>query len=87
MTNYEIVGDWRIRINGMEHGVPHVHVIFRDGSRVSVAIETGEVLAVRAGFEKPGPTGPWYRLFWRHPSNKKPHRVGHVRAPGQVGLL
>ena len=45
MTNYDIVGDWRIRINGMEHGVPHVHVIFRDGSRVSVAIETGEVLA------------------------------------------
>jgi hypothetical protein len=45
MTNYEAVGDWRIRINGMEHGVPHVHVIFRDGSRVSVAIETGEVLA------------------------------------------
>lgn len=45
MTNYEVVGDWRIRINGMEHGVPHVHVIFRDGSRVSVAIETGEVLA------------------------------------------
>lgn len=45
MTNYDIVGDWRIRINGMEHGVPHVHVISRDGSRVSVAIETGEVLA------------------------------------------
>ncbi|MBV2263402.1 MAG: DUF4160 domain-containing protein [Thauera sp.] len=45
MTNYDIVGDWRIRINGMEHGAPHVHVIFRDGSRVSVAIETGEVLA------------------------------------------
>ena len=45
MINYDIVGDWRIRINGMEHGVPHVHVISRDGSRVSVAIETGEVLA------------------------------------------
>lgn len=40
MTNYEIVGDWRIRINGNEHGIPHVHVLFRDGSRVSVAIET-----------------------------------------------
>ena len=25
MINYDIVGDWRIRINGMEHGVPHVH--------------------------------------------------------------
>ena len=45
MTNYDIVGDWRIRINGMEHGVPHVHVTFRDGSRVSVAIKPAEVLA------------------------------------------
>ena len=44
MTHYDIVGDWRTRINGMEHGVPHVHVTFREGSRVSVAIETGEVL-------------------------------------------
>lgn len=44
MTNYDPVGDWRIRINGNEHGVPHVHVLFKDGSRVSVAIETGEVL-------------------------------------------
>lgn len=53
MINYDIVGDWRIRINGMEHGVPHVHVIFRDGSRVSVAIETGEVLAdIRANKAK-----------------------------------
>jgi hypothetical protein len=31
----------------MEHGVPHVHVEFRDGSRVSVAIATREVLAGR----------------------------------------
>lgn len=45
MTNYETVGDWRIRINGNEHGVPHVHVSFKDGSRVSVAIETCEILA------------------------------------------
>lgn len=45
MTNYQIIQDWRIRINGNEHGVPHVHVLFKDGSRASVAIETGEVLA------------------------------------------
>lgn len=45
MTNYPTTGDWRIRINNMEYGVPHVHVEFRDGSRVVVAIETGEVLA------------------------------------------
>lgn len=45
MTNYETIGDWRIRINGNEHGVPHVHVLFRDGSRVSVAIETRAVLS------------------------------------------
>lgn len=45
MTNYESSGDWRIRINGNEHGAPHVHVLFKDGSRVSVAIETREVLA------------------------------------------
>ncbi|MDD2712420.1 MAG: DUF4160 domain-containing protein [Simplicispira sp.] len=45
MTIYKISGDWRIKINGMEHGVPHVHVEFSDGSRVVVAIETGAVLA------------------------------------------
>ena len=45
MTTYTPTNDWRIRINGNEHGVPHVHVEFRDGNRVSVAIATGEVLA------------------------------------------
>ncbi|OCX70734.1 MULTISPECIES: hypothetical protein [Acidithiobacillus] len=42
MTNYSVGDDWRIRINGREqHPLPHVHVQFRDGSRVSLAIETG----------------------------------------------
>lgn len=45
MTTYPSTNDWRIRINGMEHGVPHVHVEFRDGSRVAVDIATGAVLA------------------------------------------
>lgn len=45
MTTYPPISDWRIRINGMEHGVPHVHVEFRDGSRVVVAIATGAALA------------------------------------------
>lgn len=45
MTAYKPIDDWRIRINGNEHGVPHVHVEFRDGSRVSVAIATRKVLA------------------------------------------
>lgn len=45
MTNYDPTGDWRIRINGNEHGVPHVHVLFKDGSRVSVAIKTRAVLS------------------------------------------
>lgn len=45
MTNYEPIGDWRIRINGNEHGVPHVHVLFKDGQRVSVTIETRVVLS------------------------------------------
>lgn len=45
MTTYPPVTDWRIRINGMEHGIPHVHVEFRDGYRVVVAIETRAVLA------------------------------------------
>ncbi|MDX9945583.1 MAG: DUF4160 domain-containing protein [Azonexus sp.] len=45
MTTYPPISDWRIKINGMEHGVPHVHVEFRDGSRVVVAIETCEILA------------------------------------------
>lgn len=45
MTNYPPRGDWRIRINGLEHGEPHVHVEFRDGHRVVVAIESCRVLA------------------------------------------
>ncbi|MFA7243142.1 MAG: hypothetical protein WC091_23795 [Sulfuricellaceae bacterium] len=45
MTNYEPISDWRIRINGNEHGVPHVHGLFKDGSRVSVAIETRAALS------------------------------------------
>ena len=45
MTTHPPITDWRIRINGMEHGVPHVHFEFRDGQRVAVAIETGELLA------------------------------------------
>lgn len=45
MTTYPPINDWRIRINGMEHGIPHVHVEFRDGHRVVVAIETRAVLA------------------------------------------
>ncbi len=36
---------WAIRVNGDEpHPLPHVHVGFRDGSRVSVCIATGLVL-------------------------------------------
>lgn len=45
MTNYETISDWRIRINGNEHGIPHVHVLFKDGSRVSVAIKTRATLS------------------------------------------
>jgi hypothetical protein len=45
MTNYEPINDWYIRINGQEHGTPHVHVIFRDGWKVSVAITNGAILA------------------------------------------
>ncbi len=45
MTVFQSAFDWRIRINGTEHGEPHVHVEFRDGSRVSVAISTRRVLA------------------------------------------
>jgi hypothetical protein len=49
MTTYPPVDDWRIRINGREpHPLPHVQ--FRDGSRVSLAIETGELLS---GFVTP----------------------------------
>lgn len=43
ITTYPQRNDWRIRINGNEHGVPHVHVQLCDGSRVS--IKTREVLA------------------------------------------
>lgn len=43
--------DWRIRINGGEtHSLAHVSVEFRDGMRVSVAIES---LAVLSGGVRP----------------------------------
>lgn len=37
--------DWRIRVNGNEYGIPHVHVEFRDGYRCSVAIDSRQILA------------------------------------------
>jgi hypothetical protein len=51
MTTAHGENDWKIRINcGEEHPVPHVHVIFRDGSRVSVALDS---LAILAGGVRP----------------------------------
>ena len=51
MMTYPPVDDWRVRINGREpHPLPHVHVQFRNGSRVSLAIEIGELLS---GFVTP----------------------------------
>jgi len=45
MTNYSVGDDWRVRINGREqHPLLHVHMQFRDGFRVSLAIETGALL-------------------------------------------
>lgn len=46
MTTAHGEGDWKIRINGgEEHPVPHAHVVFRDGSRVSIALDSLDVLA------------------------------------------
>lgn len=46
MTNYQPINDWRARINGREpHATPHVHIKFSDGTRVSLAIMDGSVLA------------------------------------------
>lgn len=46
MTTAHGENDWKIRINGgEEHTVPHAHILFRDGSRVSIAIESLEILA------------------------------------------
>lgn len=46
MTTSHGEGDWKIRINGgEEHPVPHAHILFRDGSRVSVALDSFEILA------------------------------------------
>jgi len=63
MTMYPPVDDWRVRLNGREpHPLPHVHVHvqFRDGSRVSLTIETGQLLS---GFVTPrkrlGPVRAW----------------------------
>ena len=51
MTKMHSQGDWRIRINGGEpHPLPHAHVEFRDGARVSVAIDT---LLVLGGVVRP----------------------------------
>jgi hypothetical protein len=51
MTTAHGENDWKIRVNaGEEHPVAHVHVIFRDGSRVSIAIDT---LAILAGGVRP----------------------------------
>jgi hypothetical protein len=45
MTKMHAQDDWRIRINGGEsHPLPHAHVEFRDGSRLSIAIESLEIL-------------------------------------------
>ena len=52
MTTAHGENDWKIRINGgEEHPVPHAHILFRDGSRVSVALNTLEILA---GTVRPG---------------------------------
>ncbi|HBG04754.1 MAG TPA: hypothetical protein DDY22_04185 [Geobacter sp.] len=46
MTTSHGENDWKIRINGGEgHPVPHAHILFRDGSRVSVALDSLEILA------------------------------------------
>lgn len=46
MTTAHGDGDWKIRVNGgEEHPTPHVHILFRDGSRVSVALDSLEILA------------------------------------------
>jgi len=46
MTTSHGENDWKIRINGgEEHPVPHAQVLFRDGSRVSIALETLTILA------------------------------------------
>ena len=46
MTTSQGEGDWKVRINGgEEHAVPHAHVLFRDGSRVSIALDSFRILA------------------------------------------
>jgi len=45
MTTAHTESDWKIRINGGEdHPIPHAHILFRDGSRVSVALDSLEIL-------------------------------------------
>lgn len=52
MTIMERFEGWRIRVNGNEHGVPHVHVEFRDGYRCSVALQSQQILAGEVRPEK-----------------------------------
>jgi len=50
MTTAHGESDWKIRINGGEdHPIPHAHILFRDGSRVSVALDSLEILAAWFG--------------------------------------
>jgi len=61
MSTVQKENDWAIRVNGDEpHVLPHVHVGFRDGSRVSVGIETGAVLV--GGVRPPARLAP--ALAW-----------------------
>jgi len=46
MTTVHAENDWKIRINGgEEHQIPHAHILFRDGYRVSLALDSLEMLA------------------------------------------
>lgn len=45
MTTSHGENDWKVRINGGEsHPVDHAHVLYRDGYRVSISLDTMEIL-------------------------------------------
>jgi uncharacterized protein DUF4160 len=45
MPTIMLFGDSAIVINPRDHFPPHFHVIFRDGQRCSVTIDTFEIIA------------------------------------------
>jgi len=50
---------WRVAIAARDHGIPHFHVIFSDGTSCAVSIDTLKVLAGAVLPRKVAPAIEW----------------------------